>query len=275
MVTQQLGHRLILSIFPGIGLLDRAFEEQGFCVVRGPDLLWGGDIRQFHPPANIFWGVIGGPPCQDFSRMRRKKPTGYGLEMLDEFVRVVTEASPEWWLMENVDRVPTVTKLSQSWVTQRFDINQAWYCDVSRLRHIQFGIKSGRLLNVARRVNKKVTEGPALANDSRPFKELCRIQGLPDDFDLPPFLATEKKRAVGNGVPLQIGRELAKAVIQAYSKPVELQLNFNGRVTQIGTCLCGCGREVTGKAKYYDYSCRKRAKRKRDAATVTVQGSHI
>lgn len=34
--------RLILSLFPGIGLLDRAFEECGFCVVRGPDILWGG-----------------------------------------------------------------------------------------------------------------------------------------------------------------------------------------------------------------------------------------
>lgn len=267
--------QLILSIFPGIGLFDRAFEEQGFCVVRGPDLLWGGDIRQFHPPANIFWGVIGGPPCQDFSRMRRKKPTGYGLEMLDEFTRVVTEASPEWWLMENVDRVPTVTKLGQNWVTQRFDINQAWYCDVSRLRHIQFGSKSGHLLNVTRRLRDgRVTEGAALANDDRPFKELCRIQGLPDDFDLKPFLVTEKKKAVGNGVPLQIGRELVRAVIEAYQKPVLLQCDFAGNVTPIGRCACGCGREVTGKAKYYDYSCRKRAQRKRDAATVTVHGSH-
>jgi DNA (cytosine-5)-methyltransferase 1 len=29
---------LVLSLFPGIGLLDMAFEEEGFCVVRGPDL---------------------------------------------------------------------------------------------------------------------------------------------------------------------------------------------------------------------------------------------
>ena len=31
---------LVLSLFPGLGLLDQAFEEDGFCVVRGPDLLW-------------------------------------------------------------------------------------------------------------------------------------------------------------------------------------------------------------------------------------------
>jgi DNA-binding XRE family transcriptional regulator len=52
---------LILSLFPGIGLLDKAFEEEGYCVVRGPDPLWGGDVRNFHPPAGRFDGIIGGP----------------------------------------------------------------------------------------------------------------------------------------------------------------------------------------------------------------------
>jgi len=27
--------------------LDTAFEEEGLCIVRGPDLAWGGDIRRF------------------------------------------------------------------------------------------------------------------------------------------------------------------------------------------------------------------------------------
>jgi len=283
----ELDHRLILSIFPGIDLLGRAFEEHGFCLVRGPDLLWGGDIRTFSPPFGVFWGVIGGPPCQDFSSARRAAPTGYGLEMLDEFSRVVTEAQPEWWLMENVARVPDVTL--PGFVTQRFDIDQSWYCDVTRLRHIQFGSKSGRLLNVTRRqvtgvtlrsvtsvmhrgdtdnVTRRITEGAALANDSRSFRELCRLQGLPDEFDLPPFLMAEKKRAIGNGVPLQMGRALALAVIDAYSNPVVLQRDLAGGVTPVNKCRCGCGRDVTGKAKHYDYSCRKRAQRKREANVI-------
>ncbi len=53
---------LVLSLFPGLGLLDMAFEQAGFCVVRGPDVLWGGDVRRFHPPAGRFEGVIGGRP---------------------------------------------------------------------------------------------------------------------------------------------------------------------------------------------------------------------
>jgi site-specific DNA-cytosine methylase len=69
---------LVLSLFPGIGLLDRAFEDAGFCVVRGPDLLWGGDVGRFHPPAGRFDGVIGGPPCQMFSTMRHVNPAAQG-----------------------------------------------------------------------------------------------------------------------------------------------------------------------------------------------------
>jgi DNA (cytosine-5)-methyltransferase 1 len=268
---------LILSLFPGIGLLDMAFEEIGFCVVRGPDTLWGGDIRKFHPPSGIFWGVIGGPPCQDFSSLRRSEQTGNGLEMLGEFSRVVTEAKPEWWLMENVARVPNVTKLGHIYAVQRFDINLAWYCDRTRLRHIQFGSMSGRFINVIRRPVTPGLPGAALANDDRSFAELCRLQGLPDNFDLPPFLASEKKRAVGNGVPLPMGRILAEAIKEAYSKPVVIQRDLAGHVTQPKTCACGCGRQVTGKARYYDYSCRKRAERNRTGKSqiVTDQVSHM
>lgn len=266
--------QVVLSLFPGIGLLDRAFEECGFCVVRGPDILWGGDIRQFHPPAGLFWGIIGGPPCQDFSGLRRTAPTGYGLEMLEQYVRVVIEAKPEWWLLENVARVPDViglpghifSELGHNYTVQRIDVNQAWECDVTRLRHIQFGSQSGRLINVTRRPVTPGLPGAALANDDRSFAELCQLQGLPDDFDLSPFLASEKKKAVGNGVPLPMGRALAKAVIEAYQKPVVLQCDFAGKVTPAKICACGCGRQVTGKARYFDYSCRKRAQRKRDLA---------
>jgi DNA (cytosine-5)-methyltransferase 1 len=199
--------------------------------------------------------------------------------MLEEFARVVLEARPEWWLMENVARVPTVTKLhghifselSHSYVIQRLDINQGWYCDVTRLRHIQFGSQSGRSLNVLRQHINPGSHRAALASDDRPFSELCRLQGLPEDFNLPPFLANEKKRAVGNGVPLQMGRVLAQAIIEVYEKPVIVQRDFAGKVTPDKKCLCGCGRQVTGKAKYYDYSCRKRAQRQRDLARQEIQ----
>ncbi len=53
---------LVLSLFPGIGMFDHAFEREGFCVVRGPDPIWGGDVRTFSPPSGVFDGIIGGDP---------------------------------------------------------------------------------------------------------------------------------------------------------------------------------------------------------------------
>lgn len=102
---------LVLSLFPGIGLLDRAFEAEDYCIVRGPDVLWGGDIRRFHPPAGRFDGVIGGPPCQSFSslvhlvRANGHEPR-FG-NLIPEFERCVVEAQPAWFLMENVPQAPT------------------------------------------------------------------------------------------------------------------------------------------------------------------------
>lgn len=253
--------QLLLSLFPGVGLLDRAFEAAGFCVVRGPDRLWGGDIRRFNPPPAVFWGVLGGPPCQDFSTKRRSVATGYGRQMLAEFARCVTAAAPEWWLLENVARAPRVT--IEGWNHQRLDINQAWFSDCRRLRHIQFGSKSGRLLHVDRQPVTGPHDVAALANDKRDFRTLCRLQGLPEDYELPGFLMAAKKAAVGNGVPMGLGMALAEAIVEAYSKPVVLQQTLEGDLVRSDVCRCGCGRMVFGQQIYYDYSCRKRAWRAR------------
>lgn len=75
---------LVLSLFPGAGVLDGAFVKEGYCVVRGPDLLWGQEIANFHPPANRFEGVIAGIPAT----------------LVHEFERVVNETRPRWWVAE-------------------------------------------------------------------------------------------------------------------------------------------------------------------------------
>lgn len=157
--------QLVLSLFSGIGLLDKAFKEAGFCVVSAGDLILGQDIRDFTGIKNKFDGVIGGSPCQDFSTLKRDKGT-YSLDMLHEFMRVVSECEPNWYLLENVKGVPNVTDLIKNNVTwlhnksvthqlkkyshQRIDINQGWYEDTSRLRHIQFGSKDDLYLDIPR-----------------------------------------------------------------------------------------------------------------------------
>jgi len=250
--------KLILSLFSGIGLLDKAFKDEGYCVVSAGDIILGKhhDICDFAAPLNKFDGIIGGSPCQDFSKANRDRPRDknfYGLKMLNEFKRIVQEAQPTWWLLENVPNVPNIKIDGYSY--QRIDINQSWYEDVNRLRHIQFGHKENKYIQISRTVTVPGTKNKscALANDNRPFKELVKLQGLDENFDIPSFNVQGKKRAVGNGVPLSIGRVLAKAVTHLYKNNVTLQ--------HVKYCKCDCKRIVTHQGLYYDFSCRKRYQR--------------
>lgn len=255
-MTDQGAHSLVLSLFPGADLLGRGFEAAGFCVVRGPDLVWGGDVRTFHPPAGSFSGVIGGPPCPDFSSARREPPTGYGLEMLGEFVRVVTEARPVWFLMENTPRVPSVAV--DGYEIQRFNLSAA-ECGgrQRRNRTFQFGCRDSSRLVLADRVTGTVTHRSCLASESsqmdrRGFPEFCELQGLPRDFDLPGLSLGAKYRAVGNGVPVYMATVIAQAVRNRIP-------SHSARL-----CVCGCGRPVDGKAVSATPACRKRMERARN-----------
>lgn len=250
--------QLVLSLFPGIGLLDAAFELEGFCVVRGPDVLWGGDIRRFHPPAGRFDVVIGGPPCQEWSRFRRlnKKPGRYG-NLIPEFSRCVEESQPQAFVMENVPDAP-VPNVS-GYIVRDTMVNNRWCPDgpfgaeQERVRRISFGTRGGVPLLIefaaleaslheravtadARRVSVKLnglgvikrslkpptvtasdTPGPGRRGKGNylTWQEKAVLQGLPSDFDLPPFRVDAKHEAIGNGVPLPMGRAIAKAVRNA------------------------------------------------------------
>ena len=131
----------MLSCFPGIGLFDMAFEEAGFCVVRGPDILWGGDIRTFNPPAGRFDGAIAGPPCQAFSRLRHLvEHNGYKVadNLIPEFERVVSEAEPQWFVMENVEAAPL--PVVAGYAVQSVLFNNRWAGgEQNRVRRFSFG----------------------------------------------------------------------------------------------------------------------------------------
>ncbi len=229
---------LVLSLFPGVGLFDRAFGEAGFCVVRGPDLLWGGDIRRFHPPAGRFDGVIGGPPCQRFSRLSHVVRAVHGdgslaENLIPEYERVVAEAQPTWFVMENVEAAPTPKV--PGYVVHHQVMRDHWAGGLTmRLRRFSFGTLDGRMLHLDLPALHRTDPACAvLANGAkRPkpnassiscygyrteaeFREAVRLQGLPDDFDLPGFTLKEKYRAVGNGVPLAMGSAIANAVKEA------------------------------------------------------------
>jgi DNA (cytosine-5)-methyltransferase 1 len=256
---------MLLSVFPGADLLGRAFEHLGWCVVRGPDLVWGGDIRNFHCPPGVFTLVIGGSPCQDFSDLRRDEPTGYGVEMLGQFVRVVVEAQPEGFLLENTRRVPSIEV--PGYEVQRFNLcNSECGGKTTRLRTFQWGHRHGVKLVIDRGtaipgLSPLATASEGRRKGRRTFADFCELQGLPRDFDLPGLSLEAKYRAVGNGVPLQMGGVIARAVSAAGRSRRNVRL-----------CVCDCGREVPAGRTMAEASCRKRMQRRRDGARVTDPG---
>lgn len=256
---------LVLSLFPGIGLLDRAFEEEGFCVVRGPDVLWGGDVRCFHPPSGVFDGIIGGPPCQVFSRLRHLNPlagqnTG---NLIPEFERCVVEASPRWFLMENVpdapcpfgrygggpcperniyhihtfilnnrdcqdsDGNPAVQDRTRRWTFGYRGEHRLLPVDTIALHspfYEQAVTRSARAVSVkiggSGKVKRTYTEdgkrhGPLQGSRAK-IEDMLELQGFPRDMlDRSPFTDSGKRLMIGNGVPLPMGRAIARAVKQA------------------------------------------------------------
>lgn len=225
--------KFVLSLFPGIGILDAAFELEGFCVVRGPDLLWGGDIKRFHPPAGKFDGVIGGTPCQCFTSLVsliRHNGQQVAENLIPEFERVVAEAQPSWFVMENVEGAPLAAVAGYK-VDAALHDNRWIGGEQSRLHRFCFGTRDGRKLRFTDLV---ALDNPAAAPrvlgstggerktprahgggrivKGMPWKEMVRLQGLPAGFDLPGFTKAGKHKALGNAVPFEMARSLARAV---------------------------------------------------------------
>lgn len=233
-------------------MLDMAFEEAGHCVVRGPDLVWGGNIKTFHPPADRFHGIIGGPPCQHWSQLRHiVEANGFTVaeDLIPEFERVVREAHPHWFVMEMVPHGPLPTITGYRTTDQL--IRDLWVGGATeRYRRFTFGARVPtqrfqiETLALAPEfgepaVTRDLRRRPVRLGGSRKPKEsggktsslnrgggaetlerMLELQGLPADFfgEESPFTAVGKRSMVGNGVPLPMGRAVAAAVTRALAR---------------------------------------------------------
>lgn len=232
--------QLVLSLFPGADLLGLAFELEGFCVVQGPDLKWGRDVRDFHVPRDRFDGVIGGPPCQTHSTMKHLALKGNGVpagekhgDQIPEFQRIVREARPSWFLMENVSGAPT------PWVAG-YEIapvlvhHDAVGGDTTRVRRFTMGmwdakpnfvVESAALFRPDPEPTVLAGHGPAMGQrvrgiQGRSWQQMAELQGIPAAVverlaEDAPYTVHGLKSLIGNGVPLPMGRAVARAVKRA------------------------------------------------------------
>lgn len=141
---------LVLSLMPGLDLFGRAFQEEGFCVVRGGDPIFGGDVREEHYPSGMWSGVISGPPCQSFSSLAHLvRANGHEPKfgnLIPEFERIVTETECDWFVMENVRQAPV--PVVPGYQTKDFLLDNAWLAgedgygqEQTRVRRFTFGLR--------------------------------------------------------------------------------------------------------------------------------------
>lgn len=223
--------QLVLSLFPGADLFGMAFSEEGFCVVRGPDRLWGGNINDFTGMPGKFDGIIGGPPCKVFSQASRGTVAREG-NLIPEFLRVVKECGPKWFVMENVPQAADYWPGIEGYVVQLFRLNAWDYGNKSyRDRCFWVGSSDGRIFKMeeplldrykarnplpcilgqensysgTRKANRVLGRGMTLG-------EVKDYMGLKQSFDTPALLNEYKFKVIGNGVPLPLGAAVARMI---------------------------------------------------------------
>ncbi len=227
---------LVLELFPGAGLFGKAFEALGATVVRGPDILWGGDIRCFRGMAGRFDGVIGGPPCQ-FASVAAIRGTN-ALNLIPEFVRVVEECKPSWAVMENVREAKPHAPSWEYVFLRDFDCGGLthrrrgfWFAGLpappappSRPGQAEYSV-------LASAWNKRGKSSYLIrAHDGLNYNEAARLQGYPDlgqaIYEHQPGWEKENGWAgvskygrnalavhmLGNGVPAAMGRYIAEYI---------------------------------------------------------------
>lgn len=124
----------VVDLFCGCGGLSLGFQKAGFEILAAFDN-WDEAIAVYrnnfnHPVLKQDLSdveqtvskiekykpdmIIGGPPCQDFSSAgKRNENNGRG-DLTVSYARIVTAINPEWFVMENVDRILKTGKLVEA-----------------------------------------------------------------------------------------------------------------------------------------------------------------
>ncbi len=113
-----------VDLFSGCGGLSLGFQNVGFEILAAFDK-WNPVLKVYkdnfnHPIYNTDLEnrqgiefvkslkpkmIIGGPPCQDFSSAGKRDETLGRADLTISFADIVAETSPEWFVMENVERI--------------------------------------------------------------------------------------------------------------------------------------------------------------------------
>jgi DNA (cytosine-5)-methyltransferase 1 len=160
---------VVVDLFCGCGGLSEGFEQQGFDILLGIDNFQSAietfrynhesvginrDLTELEPEEspvdrNQVTGVVGGPPCQDFSVANRFSRGGEKTNLVFVFADWVNYLRPDFFVMENVPGITSVGTVFKDLLSE-FDEYVVNYqvCDASnyavpqnRKRMIVVGMK--------------------------------------------------------------------------------------------------------------------------------------
>lgn len=157
----------VVDLFSGCGGMSLGFKKAKFNILAGFDN-WDPAVQTYsknfkHPIYKIDLGlhakvikevkkynpdmIIGGPPCQDFSSSGKRDESLGRADLTVSFAKIVSSIRPEWFVMENVDRIKksmaykeaySIFKSSGYGLTEI--ILNASYCGVPQIRKRYFMI---------------------------------------------------------------------------------------------------------------------------------------
>ena len=124
----------VVDLFCGCGGLSLGFQKAGFKIVAAFDN-WDDAITVYHnnfkhPVIKLDLSdvefsvktiskfnpqlIIGGPPCQDFSSAGKRDEEGGRGNLTISYAKIIKAIRPEWFVMENVDRIIKTGKLLEA-----------------------------------------------------------------------------------------------------------------------------------------------------------------
>lgn len=93
--------RTILHLCADTGSDTKPYKDAGYNVILVGSKI---GVENYHPPKNV-WGIIANPPCTNFSSARTtaktKRNEEEGMRLVKECLRIIQEAKPKWWVIEN------------------------------------------------------------------------------------------------------------------------------------------------------------------------------
>jgi len=98
-----VGERVVLDLCAGSGSWSEPYRRAGYAVRRVT--LPAEDVRTFRlsQVRGDVWGILAAPPCTEFSLAKNGQSRDFAaaLAVVDACVRLIFQARPRWWALEN------------------------------------------------------------------------------------------------------------------------------------------------------------------------------